>query len=269
MRDMQLPQTYTGSPDLATRGFVRIDLQFSQAQVLQLYEQFDAICHIVEHNYERSLSVLDQIIDGFISISNAPLASETLKLKNIKIDEEKYKKKSQYNSSFNICSYQYLDGLYEYLVKSGRQENEDGVEFLKSIYNFHGLIKHEMSSLIDAISNKTRCATLLKIWRHVPVAGNDYLLPLHCDRSIFTIILHTLNSDKECLRIYPPTNNSEKLGPSYQPSKSDFPLLFPGAYAKPHFDIDPTPHCVVAPSEKTISKNRYSLVFFIARYEGW
>lgn len=254
--------------DIPEAGFKSLGIRFSEDKISDLYHLFDEVCNSFEEDYTQHFSGLDQIITKFIEETNTPLANQTLKLKNLRIDQLKYK--SRTSDEYNIFSYQYIPGLYQYI--SERLDNKNKfLNFFKEVDQLHIHIKDRLHRVIIQIEEKTKIATALKIWKHQPTSFNSSFLPVHFDRSIFTVIVHTSNQGEECLRIYPPRDElnfdeiDQKSIPSV-PKKSDLPILFPGLYAKEYFSLNPTPHCVV--SDKKIS-HRHSLVFFIARKEGW
>lgn len=258
----------TSPLDIPDTGFKTLNFHFPKERALKVYRLFDSVCDSFEKDYEHYFSELDQLIDQFIVQCDMPIANQTLKLKHIKSDGLKYK--SRTSNEYDIYSYQYFPGLYDYIQQRISLKNQF-LDFFKEVDQCHALIREQMQPIIEQIEMKMKTTTVLKIWKHSPLSHNPFFLPLHCDRSIFTAIIHTENSGEECLRIYPPSaglhfeSMLEKPTPKI-PKKRDFPLMFPGIHAKSCFSLDPTPHCVV--SNPGI-KNRRSLIFFIARFEGW
>jgi len=250
------------------KGFAKLDFIFTREQALQVFSHLDKICLLVKNEYDDGFSCLDDIIAAFITSSKTPVANDSLKLKNIKNEFMDYE----------IHSYQYLEGLYEYVIEnmSGKKVKQEALEFLR-IMNFnHLLIKGYLKNVIQLIEEQVKCTTMFKVWRYTPVDGKNYLVPLHYDRSIFTSIVHTMNPGKECLRLGPPGQDEDieearkraDLNDYYQPSEKDFPLIFPGMHAKYYFGLNPTAHAVTTVEKGNNSKDRYSLVFFIVPHEG-
>lgn len=256
------------SLEIPASGFKALDIHFPDEKISNLYHLFDEICICFEKSYEHYFSGIDQIISKFITETNTPLANQTLQLKNLKIDELKYK--SRTSDEYNIFSYQYIPGVYEY-IKQRIDRKSESLNFFKEIDTLHTLVKDRLQQVIVQIEKKVKIATALKIWKHKPTSFNSSFLPIHCDRSIFTVIVHADDQGEECLRIYPPqdaTNHNEGVEQLHPvtPQKSDFPMIFPGMYAKPIFFLNPTPHSVVSNARIPY---RHSLIFFIARQEGW
>ncbi|MBI5273363.1 MAG: 2OG-Fe(II) oxygenase family protein [Chlamydiia bacterium] len=247
-----------------THPFATLPFRFPREKALELFALFDTVCKQFEESYD--FSPIDAIVDEFILNCNIPLANETLKLKHLGNDTLKYKKRTGKN--YNVYSYQYLDGLYKYLQKT-ILKHDAIVEFIKEMDSCHRWIKECIDSLLQEIEKKAKTATLLKIWKHRSSEDNPFFLPIHCDRTLFTVIVHTENEGEECLRMYPSTTSVSDLdfqsASAVIPQKEDFPLIFPGMHAKTHFTCEPIPHCVIS----NCAKERYSLVFFIARFEGW
>lgn len=246
-------------------GFSKLNFSFPRKKTLKLFRLFNRVCELFDENYPHHFALLDGHIDDFIKQSQTPLANETLKFKNLTVDSLKYKHRT--NEDYQIYSYQYLEGLEEFIDR----RLDEKIAFLREMRSCHSFIKRKLHPLIESIEKKVSTSTLLKIWRHSPIESNPFFLPVHYDRSIFTIIVHTENEGEECLRIYPPTQEMEleqiaRTKAPYIPQQTDFPLLFPGIHAKLPFSLEPTPHSVVADSHST---RRYSLVFFIARFSGW
>lgn len=257
--------------DLATRGFLTLNFRFSKQESDRIFNLFDQLCLDVESNYE-SVSIIDQIIDDFIAQAKTPIANDTLKLKNFTIDSLKYKHRT--NDEYNIRSLQYLEGQNEYLAKKLTRKDQRRLnaccKFFQALQDAHTLIRQHMAPWILQAEKVKPCITLLKIWKHTPSLGNPHFLPLHFDRSILTMVVCTQSEGEECLRIYPPrsglTQDKSSDDQAYKPEKTDFPLLFPGGYAQECFGLEPAPHCVVA---NQATRARYSLIFFIAKQEGW
>lgn len=251
--------------DIQAKGFAHLDLDLSQLDSLRLYCCFDRLCDLLDDGYDEAFALLDGIIDEFISSSKTPLANQTLKMKNITMDSLKYNRRAGGAIDYDIHSCQYLCGLYEHIAQSPAAKNvkPEAMEFLKMMSIAYALIVNQMASMIENITNTVACAPVLKIWKHSPRGSKSFFLPPHCDRSLFTIIINTKNSGDECLRIY---SSSQDDSSAYPPSPCDFPLIFPGSHAKTHFNLEPTRHCVLAPRTNGC---RYSLVLFLAQYQGW
>jgi hypothetical protein len=250
------------------KGFAKLDFSFTRKQALQIFSHLDKVCLLVKNEYDESFASLDEIISAFIASSKTPVANESLQLKKIKNEFMDYE----------IHSYQYLEGLYEYVTENavGKKVKKDALEFLRLMRDNHRLIKDYLKDVIQTIEEQVKCTTMFKVWRYTPVEGKNYLVPLHYDRAIFTSIVHTMNPGKECLRLGPPgqgenieeVRKTADLNSYHQPSEIDFPLIFPGMHAKYYFGLNPTAHAVTTVEKGNASKDRYSLVFFIVPHES-
>jgi hypothetical protein len=249
-----------------SRPFQTLNFQLPRSEAIKVFRLFDSVCELFDSGHD--FWQVDQVIDQFVGKSKTPLINAALRFANLNVDSRKYQDRT--NQKFNIHSYQYFGGLYEYIQPKFLQSDQT-IAFLHAMDQCHQWVKKQVQPMLDEIEKKIKIATALKVWKHQSFDENPHFLPLHCDRTVFTIVVHTENEGKEALRIYPPKSahyseqEIEKLEPVI-PAQSDFPLMIPGIYAKPYFSCEPIPHCVVSDGS---SQKRYSLVFFIARFEGW
>lgn len=165
-----------------------------------------------------------------------------------------------------VLSTTYLEGLYEYVLKDRafKKLPKDIDNFLKVLDEIHNEICQRLSSFLSLIRRKTEVSTSIKVWRHLFMSGSIISLPVHFDRSIFSVITHTKSPGEECLRIFPNKGLKEESWKGYPPfplTESDFPLILAGNLAHKYFDIYPTPHYVAQGLQD--AKVRYSLMSFI------
>lgn len=254
--------------NFSDEGFNRVNFHFPEKSALDVYKGIDVVHDLVK-NKNESLSYVDNCLEEYYLRHKDRLSSgASLTLKSIIFEKEGY----------HFISHQYLDGAYEYLEQniSLRAVNSQVILFLKAMKDAHLYIKTAIADFIKAIENSVQCFTILKVWKYPRNNEKPCVLPLHYDTSLFTIIVHTLNSGKECLRIggygdgkiIEELKKTVNLDEYYKPMPSDFPILFPGVFAKHYFNINPTAHAVTTSEIDFTSQSRYSLVFCIIPYDS-
>lgn len=265
---MQVMESENFPLNFVPEGFIRMNFQLPDKYTTDIYSGINLIHTLVRNKHDENLVAIDAVLEEYYLKHFDRLSSgASYTLKNIIAEKDKY----------ILISYQYLDGSYEYLEQnlSINTTNQHVIDFLKATRDAHLYIKKALTGLLEFIEKKTPCFTVLKAWKYPPTDRKEYLLPLHYDTSLFTIIVHTINAGKECLRIGPYGDGSKMedlrkkaiLDEYYQPTHNDFPILFPGVLAKRYFDINPTAHAVTTPELDFTSSDRYSLVFMIIPYE--
>jgi len=249
-------------------GFAKLSYTPAQANIQKCYRLFDRIV------YDDSYCVVDEEISTYIKKSiGLTVDFEQLKdpvvFKNLKHDAIKYQVVTGNTIQHEMISFHYMGGFFEYLMRDKKKNQipEKAFKFLSLMSELHKESATYLAPLVEKINQKIPCYTSIKIWKHTFGAKDRFLLPLHCDRSIFTSIIHTSDTSRQCLRIYPNKTNMTDLEIStlYRPyplSKTDFPMIIPGLAAKEHFGIAATPHSVAI--EENRKPTRYSLILFIA-----
>ncbi len=253
-------------------GFATFDTPLlSEKEVLEAYQWLDTIDQIVDTEYDENFALLDKDTSLFAARSKYLTDDSIVPIlfKNMKKDSIKYRGLTQNTIDHQMLSFHYIGGLYEYLSRSQKEYHipEKVDLFLKTLDTQEKEISKRMLPLLNGVQKKTNYFTSLKIWKHTFEPRHRFLLPIHYDRSLFSVILHTKNGGEEFLKIFP---NEEGLMLSevrkkhrpYLLSPADFPLIFPGWPAKALFGFEPTPHSVEGKTDCPTYRNSY--IWFIS-----
>lgn len=248
-------------------GFQRLTLPIDESKIQGCYQKLTELSHLIKNEYDESWEKLDQKILNFLKQKiglevDFEANFDPVTFNNMHHDAIKYQQMSQNGINHEMRSFHYVEGLYEELVQSAPKI---ALDFLKPLSEIVAEARAHLESLIDCISAKLPPFLSLKLWQHCFGAVDQQLLPLHVDRSLFTIIMHTEGAPCDALKIFP--NKEEPLFNIVAHHKpfpllpSDYPLLIPGRQAKEFFGITPTPHYVAASQQENSLRN--SLILFI------
>ena len=255
---------------LETKGFLTLGFKFDATAARKLFCDFDEVCRMVDQEYDERIAVVDAVIADYVHRSNDPLANDCLLFKNLK---------REFNN-LEMASYQYLEGLFGHVKArlGGQAARPEIIKFLETMNLYNSELKARTGDIIHLVESRTPCRirTMFKVWKYLPVKGENYLAPLHFDRTVFSSVVFTLNPGGERLRLGPPglgltieevrakVRNEDLVIPAI----TDFPLLIPGMCARRLLGLEPTPHAVLNVEPELGASARYSLVFFIVPREG-
>ncbi|PIS02549.1 MAG: hypothetical protein COT85_04490 [Chlamydiae bacterium CG10_big_fil_rev_8_21_14_0_10_42_34] len=265
-------------------GFSTLPISIDESQIHEAYQALNQILELRAGNlYSKEFEQIDEIIAFFVK--NIALVSvefdqpkkPAIFFKYLTEDADYYAAKNMIQH--NISSFHYISGLYNYIIQNQQEikiKSTPIISFLKILDQITSHVHKNLEGFIEQIQKRMKCSISLKIWRHEYRQNQGLLLPMHFDRSAFTVLVHTLNPGAECLQIYPNKGLREEKeifskSRPFPLEKSDFPLLIAGQYAKELFNIEPTPHYLNANSDSKSDKKkhaRYSVVFFIGRHNN-
>ena len=229
-------------------------------QLEKLYSAYNLLINNSETLLNNgNLTKFDQALQLFLKLTNSKLEAPLLSLHKL-----------THPIHPQVLSYQYLVNLYPSLKKLNQHFDPLIDDFLSQLEQLSHSLISTFTETFPLELNKNDIQCLLKISKYTSGSNEKFLIPPHYDRTIFTLILDTQNSEnqpEEQLVLYPKksgTNLNELRNASYiKVNKNDLPLLFTGGSGESSFNIPATAHAVLNFKEPIPEVIRYSLVFFI------
>lgn len=248
------------------RGYATLKELPKEAKAEPIFQSFDEVIAFTKNpKSEAKVRETDLAIVEYIRAHPSPVVDDTVQLKMIRNSFRDYE----------IHSYQYFEGVNGFV--SERCNLPLCVRgFWRKMESFLKICDQAILPLVTKSGERRGFQTILKVWKYTPVATNNFLIPIHYDRSVFTTIVATKNPKSERLLIGPPGDGTDIVELSktfyslkvHRPTVSDFPLFFPGLHAFDSFGFHPTAHAVEQVEEENLNQSRFSLVYFIVPFSG-
>jgi hypothetical protein len=229
-----------------------------------VFDRFqDTLLSVPEMQGTEHLAQIDAGISAYSEHANNPYITDSVFFRHLR---------PRQFESYEIASYQYFQGLDSATYGVGCSSVfHDFLTLMESV------LQHCDTHLLPQIRHGLRLPqgdqvrSMLKVWRYTSLPNNRYLIPIHFDRSLVTSVIHSRNPGEERLLVgghddgTPVEQLAERFLDSrpFRPSKSDFPISFPGLSAAESYNIPATAHGVEQVEEQYIGSHRFSLVYFV------